>query len=70
LEGQEVEYIYSVLPAFGPHIAVNSLEDVSSYFQNINPGRLKVNDLYKSVTENDYDVIVLLETYWDESFCV
>jgi hypothetical protein len=41
---------------------------LSIYFQNVNRLRNETSDLFKAVLENDYDVIVLLETSLVSSF--
>jgi hypothetical protein len=41
---------------------------LSIYFQNVNRLRTMSSDPFKTVSENDYDVIVLLETGLVSSF--
>jgi hypothetical protein len=41
---------------------------VLDYFQNINRGRQKTNDIYRTVTTHEYDIFILLETNLNDKF--
>jgi hypothetical protein len=43
------------------------LKNLDIYFQNINRGRNKTNELYRTISANDYDMIMLLETNFDDT---
>jgi len=58
----------NLLPEQDCQTKIEMLNDVSIYFQNINRGRQKIIEIYKSVLTNEYDVIILLETNLDDSF--
>jgi Reverse transcriptase (RNA-dependent DNA polymerase) len=51
-----------------PSDKIKVLDDVSIYFQNINRGRQKTNDIYRTVMTHEYDIVVLLETNLNDSF--
>jgi hypothetical protein len=41
---------------------------VSIYFQNVNRARQKTNELYCSICPSDFDIIILLETNFNDDF--
>jgi hypothetical protein len=55
-------------PRFSPFSLVGSGSRLAIYFQNVNRLQTKTTDLFKAVLEDDYDVIVLLETSSVSSF--
>ncbi len=46
---------------------IESFENVSIYYQNINRSKTKTSQLFLTTMENDYDAIVLVETNFDLS---
>jgi exonuclease III len=41
---------------------------LSIYFQNVNRVRQQINELYLSVCSSDFDIIILLETNFNDDF--
>jgi hypothetical protein len=48
-------------------VSAELIESITIYYQNINRSKTKTAELFLSVIENDYDVIVLVETNFDAS---
>jgi hypothetical protein len=49
-------------------VSVSTLSNLSIYFQNVNRVRQKTNELYFSVCSSDFDIIILLETNFNDDF--
>jgi hypothetical protein len=46
---------------------VVAAEDVVIYYQNVNRSRTKTSELFLSIIENNFDLIILGETNFDSS---
>jgi hypothetical protein len=49
-------------------VSASTLSNLSIYFQNVNRARQKTNELYFSVCSSDFDIIILLETNFNDDF--
>ncbi len=62
-----VEVVDGVCADGGDAQLIESVKNISVYYQNINRSKTKTTQLFLSVIENDYDIIVLVETNFDSS---